>query len=187
MFVRVKNTPNSPRQSVQIVESWREGGKVRQRIVRNFGIAADNQEPEHLKSLAELIKAKIEEQIQPALFSPEELARLIHQGRQCKQPSQDKVAITNLPDMGSAEVLSHYHGLWQVEETFRISKHELRVRLRSITGCRAGARTHRDFVHGADVCVTSGLSSPAAVQAAVARSGAPCTVACSVRYCERSA
>ena len=36
--------------------------------------------------------------------------------------------ITNLPDMDSAEVLSHYHGLWQVEETFRISKHDLRVR-----------------------------------------------------------
>ena len=96
MFVRVKNTPNSPRQSVQIVESWREGGKVRQRIVRHVGIAADNQELEHLESLAELIKAKIEEQIQPALFSPEELARLIHQGRQCKQPSQDKVAISGL-------------------------------------------------------------------------------------------
>ena len=25
-------------------------------------------------------------------------------------------------------MLSHYHGLWQVEETFRISKHDLRVR-----------------------------------------------------------
>ena len=96
MFVRVKNTPNSPRQSVQIVESWREGGKVRQRIVRHVGIAADNQELEHLKSLAELIKAKIEEQIQPALFSPEELAKLIHQGRQCKQPSQAKVVISEL-------------------------------------------------------------------------------------------
>ena len=69
MFVRVKDTPNSPRQSVQIVESWREGSKVRQRIVRHVGIAADNQDLEYLKSLAELIKAKIEEQIQPALFS----------------------------------------------------------------------------------------------------------------------
>ena len=36
--------------------------------------------------------------------------------------------IANLPDMDSAEVLSHYHDLWQVEETFRISKHDLRVR-----------------------------------------------------------
>ena len=89
--------------------------------------------------------------------------------------------------MDSAEVLSHYHGLWQVEETFRISKYDLRVRpIYHWTPARV-ARTHRDFVHGADVCATSGLSSPDAVQAAVARSGAQCTVACSVRYCERSA
>ena len=25
-------------------------------------------------------------------------------------------------------VMSHYHGLWQVEESFRITKHDLRVR-----------------------------------------------------------
>ena len=31
-------------------------------------------------------------------------------------------------DMSSEEVLSQYHGLWQVEESFRISKHDLRVR-----------------------------------------------------------
>jgi transposase len=31
-------------------------------------------------------------------------------------------------DMSAEEVLSQYHGLWQVEESFRISKHDLRVR-----------------------------------------------------------
>jgi len=31
-------------------------------------------------------------------------------------------------DMSSKEILSQYHGLWQVEESFRISKHDLRVR-----------------------------------------------------------
>ena len=36
--------------------------------------------------------------------------------------------ITNLRDAAAAEVLSHYHGLWQVEESFRITKHDLRVR-----------------------------------------------------------
>jgi hypothetical protein len=34
MFVRVKTTQNSPRKSVQIVESVREGTKIKQRIVR---------------------------------------------------------------------------------------------------------------------------------------------------------
>jgi hypothetical protein len=37
MFVRVKSTPNSPRQSVQIVESVRQGDQVKQRIVRHVG------------------------------------------------------------------------------------------------------------------------------------------------------
>jgi len=30
--------------------------------------------------------------------------------------------------MPAEEVLSHYHGLWQVEESFRITKYDLRVR-----------------------------------------------------------
>lgn len=35
---------------------------------------------------------------------------------------------TNNTDLTPEEVLSHYHELWQVEESFRISKHDLRVR-----------------------------------------------------------
>lgn len=35
---------------------------------------------------------------------------------------------TNISDLTAQEVLSHYHGLWQVEESFRINKHDLRVR-----------------------------------------------------------
>ena len=31
-------------------------------------------------------------------------------------------------DMNAEEVLSQYHGLWQVEESFRITKHDLKVR-----------------------------------------------------------
>ena len=36
--------------------------------------------------------------------------------------------ITNLRNASVTEVMSHYHGLWQVEESFRITKHDLRVR-----------------------------------------------------------
>jgi transposase len=36
--------------------------------------------------------------------------------------------ITNIQNAPPHELLSHYHGLWQVEETFRISKHNLRMR-----------------------------------------------------------
>ena len=36
--------------------------------------------------------------------------------------------VTNLTQMEAEEVLGHYRGLWQVEEAFRVSKHDLRVR-----------------------------------------------------------
>ncbi len=57
MFVRIKTTPNSPRRSVQLVEGVRDGGKVRQRIVRHIGVAMD--EDERLGQLGEYVKAKL--------------------------------------------------------------------------------------------------------------------------------
>ena len=59
MYVRAKSTPNSPRKSVQIVQSVRKGGKVSQKIVRYIGVAMDDYELEKLKMLAESIKIKI--------------------------------------------------------------------------------------------------------------------------------
>ena len=41
MFIRTKTSPNSPRKSVQLVESYRVDGKVKQKIVRHIGIAED--------------------------------------------------------------------------------------------------------------------------------------------------
>lgn len=51
MFVRVKTTPNSPRRSVQVVESSRSGGKVCQRIVRYIGIALDEAEEAQMRAM----------------------------------------------------------------------------------------------------------------------------------------
>lgn len=53
MFVRVKSTPNSPRRSVQVVESSRVGDKVSQRIVRYIGIALDEAEEAKLRAMAQ--------------------------------------------------------------------------------------------------------------------------------------
>ena len=76
MFVRVKETPNSPRKSVQIVQSVRKGASVSQKIVRHVGIACDDDELEKLQLLAESIKLKLEAQQQMFLVSPEEMARI---------------------------------------------------------------------------------------------------------------
>ncbi len=60
MFVRAKGTPNSPRKSVQIVESVRDGSKVSQVIVRHIGIADDDEQLLALKRLGEEIIGTIE-------------------------------------------------------------------------------------------------------------------------------
>lgn len=36
--------------------------------------------------------------------------------------------ITNISDISHEQILDHYRGLWQVEESFRINKHDLRMR-----------------------------------------------------------
>ena len=83
MFVRIKTTPNSPRRSVQLVEGVRDGGKVRQRIVRHIGVAMDEDELERLRRLGEYVKAKLEDEHQPSLFAPDTIAdQVIRVGRQ---------------------------------------------------------------------------------------------------------
>lgn len=51
MFIRVTSTPNSPRKSVKIVESIREGFKVKQKMLLHVGIASDESEIEKLKQI----------------------------------------------------------------------------------------------------------------------------------------
>lgn len=53
MFTRVKTTPNSPRRSVQVVESLRVGAEVSQKIVRYMGIAMDDAEEAKLRQMAQ--------------------------------------------------------------------------------------------------------------------------------------
>lgn len=87
MFVRIKSTPNSPRKSVQIVESFRDGDKVRQKILRHVGIAIDEDELVKLKELAQYIKSKLEAEHQPSLFTPEQVTEQILQS-QAKRSEQ---------------------------------------------------------------------------------------------------
>ncbi len=66
MFVRVNTTPNSPRQSVQIVESKREGHKVKTKILRHVGIALNDAELEKIKSFAYDIIATMKQEQEAA-------------------------------------------------------------------------------------------------------------------------
>lgn len=59
MFIRVNRTPNSPRKSIQICETYRKNGKVKQRIVHYVGIALDDHEEQKLKDYAAELIAKL--------------------------------------------------------------------------------------------------------------------------------
>lgn len=62
MFVRAKNTPNSPRRSIQVVENIRDSkkGKVHQKIIRYVGIAMDDAEETKLRAIGMDYIAKIQ-------------------------------------------------------------------------------------------------------------------------------
>ena len=96
MFIRVKPSSNGVHRKVQLVENIRQGNKVHQKIVRHIGTAMDDRELEHLIRLAEYSKARIEEERQPRLFPPEDLAELslIH-----KEKSNEKSAPVQVEDL----------------------------------------------------------------------------------------
>jgi transposase len=59
MFIRVKTTANSPRRSIQICENFRQGDKIKQKIVHYVGIARDEDEEQKLKNYAQELIVKI--------------------------------------------------------------------------------------------------------------------------------
>lgn len=82
MFIRVKTTPNSPRKSVQIVESFRVDNKVKQKIVKHIGVALDDYELNELKLLASAIKTKLELENTLPLYTPEEIEKQIEKSKE---------------------------------------------------------------------------------------------------------
>lgn len=59
MYIRTKKTPRSQSVSVQLVESFREGGKIKQRVIRHFGTADTKEKLEELKQLATAMKIEL--------------------------------------------------------------------------------------------------------------------------------
>ena len=93
MFVRQKSTPNSPRRAVQIVESVRDGQRIRQRIVRHVGVAVDEKELKSLLELAQHIKSQLEEEHTPTLFGPEKMTKIALQTRESEQKTEDLIKV----------------------------------------------------------------------------------------------
>ena len=75
MFVRTTSTPNSPRKSVKVVESVREGYKVKQVMLHHLGVGGTTQEIEKLKRLGQefIVQESLrreQESPQRSLFEP---------------------------------------------------------------------------------------------------------------------
>jgi len=78
MFIRVKakrsiKEPDLFRKSVQIVESFREMGKVKQKIVKHVGVAHSEEQLQELKILARSMQIHLENENDLSLFAPEDL------------------------------------------------------------------------------------------------------------------
>ena len=59
MYIRIKRTPRSQSISVQLVESYRLDGKIKQRVIRHVGTVPTEEKVEALKQLAEAIKIEL--------------------------------------------------------------------------------------------------------------------------------
>lgn len=62
MFVRFHRNKRSRNASVQILESYREDGKVKQRILHSLGVIRDEEDHDRLLYMAHCLIAKLEEQ-----------------------------------------------------------------------------------------------------------------------------
>lgn len=76
MFVRIKSkSKDKYNKSVQLVESKRVDGKVKQKIVKHIGVAYNDEQLDELKLLAKSIQIQLENLNEESLFKPEELIK----------------------------------------------------------------------------------------------------------------
>lgn len=62
MYVRTKSSPRSKNISVQVVESHRINGKIKQHVIRHLGTTTPGDELEKLKQLARSIITELKQE-----------------------------------------------------------------------------------------------------------------------------
>jgi len=95
MYIRTKTTKNSPKKSVQVVESVRQGDKVKQRIVRYIGVAENEH---HLEELKKLAKAAMAEEMarRQSLFDRDEYAKFLKEEFERTCDGGEKISVSDL-------------------------------------------------------------------------------------------
>ncbi len=113
MFVRVKSSPNSPRRSVQVVESLRSGDKISQRIVRYIGIALDDAEELKMRTMAQefIDRCATDALNQDALFATDSVRRV---GRPARQTLANVAAASDVRLADVAETSRRVEGPHEV-------------------------------------------------------------------------
>jgi len=89
MFIRLKNMP-SGKTAVQIVSSVRNNGKVQQKIIRHVGTANNENEVILMNNLAKQLLVEMKLEIQPSLFSHEEMVETVLNSK-CKNKVKTKL------------------------------------------------------------------------------------------------
>lgn len=112
MYIRVTSTKNSPRKSVKVVESIREGYKVKQVMVAHIGIATNDSEIDKLKQVG--LEFIAQEQLrreknspQMSLFESETIEeRLNHVKQNIEKKNSGRKKLTTLQDVTAEDKVS---------------------------------------------------------------------------------
>jgi transposase len=111
MFVRYRKTETG-KTRVQIVENYRVGNKVTQKVLRHVGTAKDDRELEHIKKMAEYMKETIEDELRPKLFTKEQLPEKIKKSllTQTQKELQTLVNLHNLRE--EKRITTGFHDIY---------------------------------------------------------------------------
>ncbi|WP_341760920.1 IS1634 family transposase [Candidatus Tisiphia endosymbiont of Thecophora atra] len=118
MYIRHKKSPNSPRQSIQIVEGYRDSnGNVKQRIVRHLGVFVDEVEEAKLVAIAQDLIAKIKAEREAAtgqgnLFTDD--TNKVKRGRPTNKQLKDILPVNEVKLNEVVEVKRVVEGVHQI-------------------------------------------------------------------------
>ena len=111
MFIRQRKAKNG-KIRIQIVENYRVGNKVVQKVLRHVGTAKDNDELVEFNKVAEHLKETIENELRPKLFTNEQLPEKIEKSR-LEQTQEDLPMLVNLQNLREEKrVTTGFHEIY---------------------------------------------------------------------------
>ena len=112
MFVRYRKVKNGSTR-VQVVESYRVGNKIVQKVLRHAGTAKNDAELEYLKKVAEFLKETIEEELNPKLFTKEQLPERVAKISRLDQVEAELPVLVNLHHLREEKrIITGFHEVY---------------------------------------------------------------------------